>query len=104
MGSAGLFGLGVGATYYLQPFNLYVSGALATLQVSISDANDNEVYASKFGFGAQAIVGKEWWVSSEWGLGVAFEIIGAAHMRDKDDSSVTWAGRAFSLLFSATYN
>ena len=103
-GSAGLFGLGAGVVYYVQPLNLYLSGALATLQVSLSDASDNEVYASNFGVGFQGIVGKEWWVSSEWGLGVALEALLAGRMKDKNDSSVIWSGRAVSVLFSATYN
>jgi hypothetical protein len=103
-GSAGLFGVGAGVAYYVQPLNLYLSGAIAGLQVDISDANANSVYESKFGFGFQGIVGKEWWVSPEWGLGIALEAVVAGGMKDKNDSSLTWSGHAVNLLFSATYN
>ncbi|MEP6654679.1 MAG: hypothetical protein ABJA82_15055 [Myxococcales bacterium] len=102
-GSADLFGLGGGAAYYFQPLNIYLAGTLATMQFSLNDSNDNTQYESKWGVGFQALVGKEWWVSQEWGLGVAAELIGAT-MKDKDDANVTWKAGAFSLLFSATYN
>ncbi|HEY4186650.1 MAG TPA: hypothetical protein VGP07_16350 [Polyangia bacterium] len=41
-----------------------------------------------FGLGFQGMVGKEWWVSSEWGLGVAAEVIFAGDMKDKNSSAV----------------
>jgi hypothetical protein len=103
-GSLGLYAVGAGVVYYLQPFNLYVSGALTGVQLGFMDEDDRTVYESKFGVGFQGIVGKEWWVSSEWGLGIALETILAGYMKDADDPSVRWSGHAFTLLFSATYN
>lgn len=103
-GSAGIFGLGVGMAYYVQPMNIYLSGTIAGTQVDLSDANGDSVYDSKFGIGFQGLVGKEWWVSSEWGLGIAAEVILAGSMKDKTDSSVSWTASAFNVLFSATCN
>jgi hypothetical protein len=88
--------------YYL-PNNVYIAGTLATMQWSVTESDDSNATLadSKWGFGVQGLVGKEWWVSEDWGLGVAGEVM-AASMKDDDDN--TWTGLAFSLLFSATYN
>jgi hypothetical protein len=51
-------------------------------------------------------VGKEWWVSSNWGLGLAGRALLGA-MKDRplvNENVTTWRLAAFSLLFSATYN
>ncbi len=102
-GTAGIFALGAGVAYYIQPSNFYVSGTLAGVQFELSNANGDPVYDSKFGLGFQGMAGKEWWVSPEWGLGIAGQFI-AASMKDKNNSDVTWTATSFSLVFSATYN
>jgi hypothetical protein len=101
--SAVLAGIGAGAAYYFEPVNVYLSGALAFTSVEIDDANSNPIYQTRDGIGVQLMVGKEWWISQNWGVGVAGEFIGAS-MKDKNDSSVTWSADAFSILLSATYN
>jgi hypothetical protein len=101
--SAALAGIGVGAAYYFEPANLYLSGALALTSAEIDDANSNPIYQTRDGIGVQLMVGKEWWISQDWGIGLAGEFIGAS-MKDKGDSSVTWSADTFSILFSATYN
>lgn len=102
-GDANLFGFGAGVAYYFQPMNIYLSGTLATMQFSLDDPDQNTVWNSKWGVGFQGLIGKEWWVSQDWGLGVAVEFIGAS-MKDQDDSAVTWKAASFGVLFSATYN
>jgi hypothetical protein len=103
-GSLGLYAIGAGVVYYVQPLNLYVSGALTGVQLQFLDERGRTVYESKFGAGFQGIVGKEWWVSSEWGLGIALETFLAGYMKDDADPTVRWSGHAFTLLFSATCN
>jgi hypothetical protein len=76
---------------------------LAFTSAEIDDANSNPIYQTRDGIGIQLMVGKEWWISQDWGIGVAGEFIGAS-MKDKNDSSVTWSADAFSILVSATYN
>ena len=97
-----MVGLGGGLAYYL-PNNVYFAGTLAMMQFSLSDAvNSNGLrYDSQWGLGGQGLIGKEWWVSQDWGIGVAGEVM-AASMKDRE--RWTWTGTAFSLLFSATYN
>jgi hypothetical protein len=96
-----MIGFGGGLAYYL-PNNVYISGTLATTQFSLSETDNNNNSAdSKWGFGVQGLVGKEWWVSQDWGIGVAGEVL-ASSMKDETDES--WTGLSFGLLFSATYN
>ena len=103
-GSASVGGTGAGLAYYLEPVNFYVSGALILVKFEFDDANNNAVFQSDTGLGFQGIVGKEWWVSTNWGLGVAGELLVARMMKDKTDPNTNWTSNAFSLLFSATYN
>jgi hypothetical protein len=103
-GTSAVFGIGPGLAYYIQPINLSVSGTIAATQVDLSNSSNDSVYESKFGLGFQGIVGKEWWVSPEWGLGIAGEFVTGHQMKDKNNSALTWSGTSGALLFSATYN
>lgn len=106
-GSVGLFGFGPGIAYYLEPANLYFSGTLAFSQVtrstdhSTSDSSDT-TDLTDMGVGLGLTVGKEWWVSQNWGLGFA-GLFHLASMKMKNvDTRMSAA--ALSILFSATYN
>jgi hypothetical protein len=48
------------------------------------------------------MVGKEWWVSANWGLGVAGIVHLASMKSTNEDSRVT--AETLSLVLSATYN
>jgi hypothetical protein len=101
--SVAVSGIGPGVAYYFEPINLYLSGTLAAMHVEIDDVNRHPLYQSKTGVGGQVMVGKEWWISQNWGLGAAVEFV-AASMKDNNNSNITWTSTGFSLLFSATYN
>jgi hypothetical protein len=106
-----LAGRGVGAAYYLVPANLYFSGTLAVFRLTKgyrgpssgqrSDSHDGAIITNN-GIGAAFIVGREWWLSTNWGLGLA-GIVHVASMKVTNDDSRATAG-ALSLLLSATYN
>ncbi len=84
--------------------NVYISGALAAMVFEMDNPDGSKVYSSNAGLGFHGMVGKEWWVSSEWGLGIAAELT-VASMKDEDSSSnTTWTGSSFSLVFSSTFN
>jgi hypothetical protein len=102
-GSAALGGAGAGMTYYVMPANIYVSGAVAAMVFSLDDALGNNIYSSETGLGFHGMIGKEWLLAPEWGMGFAVEAMFAT-MRDKNDTSVYWDGAALSLLFSSTFN
>ncbi|HMC93285.1 MAG TPA: hypothetical protein VKO16_00795, partial [Polyangia bacterium] len=67
------------------------------------DGNGNQLDTSKLGLASDLQVGKEWWVSPDWGLGIAAQLIGGS-LKDQNDPSLSWSAGALSLLFSATYN
>ncbi len=98
-----LQGIGPGVAYYFGHINLYLSGTLALARFWTHDMNGNQLDTSKLGLAFDFSVGKEWWVSYDWGLGIAAQIVGGS-MKDQNDPTLTWSAGAFSLLFSATYN
>lgn len=98
--------LGVGLAYYL-PSNLYFSGTLAVSQLRLEDDNDGSDAESEAGPAFMAQLGKEWWVSDNWGLGLAGQMFLSRNRDDDDaegDEDVTWTTLGFGLLFSATYD
>ena len=95
-------GFGPGAKYYLMPFNIFLSGSVLIIsQLTLRNDGDwrtgngswqseDENIAGRFS------VGKEWWASANWGLGVAGEfVLGRVE-------SHTLNG--YSLLISASFN
>ncbi|HLK89355.1 MAG TPA: hypothetical protein VKZ18_05650 [Polyangia bacterium] len=102
-GSVAVGGLGGGIVYYFEPINLYISGAVAIINIQSQDQTGTTTSSTGDGFGFEGIVGKEWWVSQHWGLGAAAQFFGATGMKDKADTGVTWSATSFNVLFSATY-
>jgi hypothetical protein len=103
IGEIVLQGFGPGVAYYFEPINLYLSGTVAIARFWANDTNGNQLDTSKIGLAFELQVGKEWWVSRDWGLGVALGLVGGS-MKDQNDPTLTWSAGAFSFLFSATYN
>jgi hypothetical protein len=99
------FGFGTGLSYYLEPLNVHFSSTVSLSWLTLSDTSSNSNGSSDFtdhGFGGSFAAGKEWWVSSNWGLGAA-TVVRFASMKLKDyDARLT--ATSISLLFSATYN
>ena len=94
--------LGLGLTYYF-PSNIYVTGAVGTAKTQLKSNGDT--FSSDRGFGVNLMVGKEWWVSENWGLGVAGQFL-YTNCPDTPVNGVTPDVKttAFGVLFSATYN
>jgi hypothetical protein len=63
--------IGGGITYYIMPSNTFLSGSLGFGNFRIMDTDAETSGTSDKGFGMQLKVGKEWWVSKRWGLGIA---------------------------------
>jgi hypothetical protein len=101
----GLFGAGL--NYYVMPLNLYFAGAIGFASVEAvrtrrgrEDLHDS----SRIGFGIDLDVGKEWWVSDNWGLGATLRLSLASVPASEDLPRHSIFGGAFlALLFSATY-
>jgi hypothetical protein len=100
-----LIGFGPGLAYYLEPLNLYLSGSMQFSQVTANDnssSSNANADLTDTGFGASFMAGKEWWVSSNWGLGAATMLHFASMKLKNYDGRMTATG--ISVLFSATYN
>jgi hypothetical protein len=98
-----LSGIGLNVTYYFMPLNLYIQ---ATPSITMLTAEFGNIEAeTDTGFGVRFAVGKEWWVSDNWALGLNAQF--AFSMNDEDVSgggSGTWDSRWYGLAFSATYD
>lgn len=102
---AGMVGIGPGLTYYL-PSNLYLSATLAfsklTIRYNDPDFATTHITDSDIGVGVSGALGKEWWVSDRWGLGLA----GQLYLGSIPDGGVNaqWNTASLLMAFSATYN
>ncbi len=97
----GLSAFGLNVTYYVMPLNLYLQ---ATPSIGILSAKSGGSSAStENGFAIRLAVGKEWWVSDNWGIGLNVQYAHASN-KDKGTNPPTWATNWFGVAFSATYN
>ncbi len=94
--------VGLGLSYYLMPFNLYVSGALTAAKGYRQPAGQSRVEESEWGLGMSVSAGKEWWVSDNWGLGVFGRVNVAAF--DGQRPGETYTANALTLGGSFTFN
>ena len=94
--------VGLGITYYF-PSNYYLTGA-AGMAKSSKKYKGSKIETDR-GYGANVMVGKEWWVSDNWGLGLAGQFL---YTNCPEKSSVPGKpdveSATFGVLFSATYN
>ena len=96
----GLAGLGVDLVYYVMPANLYFSIApsFTTWSAELGGVN----FSSDTGVGVRLAVGKEWWVSERWGVGVNGNMAFTSNKEER--GGPTWGSFAIGVAFSATYN
>jgi len=95
----GLTGIGAGLGYYL-PRNVCVSASasLVRLEATEGDASDR----SDLGGGVNLVISKEWWVSRDWALGAALQVLVGSVPDDQVDDS--WAVAAVGAGLSVTYD
>ena len=99
--------LGLGATFYVMPANLYIGGSIGVgvgsieararaggLSISFQEDTDP-------GLAVNLMLGKEWWVARKWGLGVALQGVFAALETDAGEGLAVFG---VGVLFSATMN
>lgn len=92
--SMGAFGGGV--TYYFMPANVYLSGSVGLGILTSEDESTDP------GFASDLTIGKEWWVGTKWGLGVAGAF--GYHNIPEKDFDARWEGYSFAVRFTATLN
>jgi len=91
-----LKGFGAGLRYYLVPSNIFLSSSLLLSKVSYLNTRYGASTTSPGGYTGQFSIGKEWWISSAWGVGIAVEGLLGRMERYKV--------KGFSLLASASFN
>lgn len=99
-GDLSLSAIGVGLTYYVMPVNLYFSGSVGagSLQLDLPTGSSETETGAVIDF----TLGKEWWVSRSWGLGVAGSL--GLHSVPEKTINESWAGASATIRFTATYN
>lgn len=98
--SVSLSGFGVGITHWVMPLNLYLSATLGLAKATIDVQGD--AFEADWGLALRAMIGKEWWVADEWGIGIMAELTWSKVPTELDDSSASFVGVNFGL--SVTYN
>ncbi|MCP4548101.1 MAG: hypothetical protein GY835_16680 [bacterium] len=96
IGDLTLNSLGGGFTYYIMPSNLYIS---ASLGIGTLDFNNAE---TDNGLAGDLTLGKEWWKSDRWGIGLAGCL--GYHSVPDGDAPDDWTGLSFGIRFTATLN
>ena len=91
---------GGGVTYYFMPVNMYLSGSLGVGVLSLDGGGFSG--ESDLGPAFDLTLGKEWWVGTSWGLGVA--ISAGVHSVPDGGIDASWQGGSVAVRFSATYN
>ena len=95
---------GIGVSYYLMPYNIFISASLLLFYTSF-EGNYIEG-ETDYGVGYQLSIGKEWWISKNWGIGVA--LLGfygkTTATIDADNTEHNVTSSYIGIMFSATYN
>ncbi|HRP69687.1 MAG TPA: hypothetical protein PLY93_09165 [Turneriella sp.] len=95
--------IGAGFTYYIMPINLYFGAEVGRATTTIT--NGSVSFTSEAGVAFNLYIGKEWWVSKNWGLGAAL-FYHYSTMPDSASGSVIpqITNTVIGIAFSATYN
>lgn len=91
---------GGGLTYYFGDSNAYITGSVGAAQMRMD--YDGDYGDSDTGVAADFGIGKEWWVSDSWGLGVSATV--GFHSIPPGEGSDNFKGTSFAVRFSATHN
>lgn len=99
-GSVTLSAVGAGLTYYIMPQNIYFSGSagVGMIEVESFGLTGN----TENGLALDVTIGKEWWVSDRWGLGVAGAL--GYHSIPQESVDENWTGTDFCVRFTSTFN
>ena len=96
--------VGLGLTYYIMPSNFYLSGSFGFAICQVE--TDYTTFDTDLGYGLNIMVGKEWWVSDNWGIGIATHLL-YSRIPDNDDfieEDLYLNTASIGFLLSATFN
>ena len=83
------------------PSNIYLSGSLSLSFSEIDLKNEGVANKTDPGTGIYLSIGKEWWISENWGMGIAGFIYGNSATINTEKNKVN--NTVYGLVFSATY-
>lgn len=92
---------GATAAYYVMPLDLRIAGGLGVFRQAL-DVPNMALSRSNYGGAAKLAVGKEWWVSPKWGIGINLESV-AGVVPDGATKDKGWGFFGANLAVSATY-
>jgi len=105
---AGFSSIGLGGSYYFMPLNAFVGGTLGLGMATVNrkamgstSTGDEPSGATGTGMSLGVHAGKEWWVSDNWGIGVAAY---GTYLSLPDGRDSTLSVIYLGLGASATYN
>lgn len=101
-GATAVAGVGLNVTHYFMPAK-GVRFAQPVLHCADGRQRHGLRRTNEDRIGAKLAVGKEWWVGTHWGLGVAVEGFFASN-HDNGSGTSKWTTAGGGFLFSATYN
>jgi hypothetical protein len=74
--SVELQALGLNVTHYFTPADVFATVVVAGTRLAITtDSDDAEIGSSSIGFGFKALLGKEWRIGPNFGLGLAGQLV-----------------------------
>lgn len=100
-----VFEFAFGVTYYI-PELLFVGANIAPVgSLTINSIEETESYGGDM-LGYSFRIGREWWVSSNWGLGVEFAYMHStiSDVDIIDTDGIDWITNTYGILFTATFN
>jgi hypothetical protein len=106
--SQGFMGFGAGVNWYFMPSNAFIGGSLGVGSSFVAawrpSQNGGQLTLNRYnsaGFMMQVMGGREWWVSDNWGVGVAGQYILSVF---PSTDSGTLVSHGLCVLVTATYN
>ena len=98
--------IGAGFTYYFLPQdNIYASASIGATDYSITINGDDLSFTDlDAGLGFNITLGKEWWMNSELGLGIAFSYTHNSANGKVRDYKIEASNNTFALVASLTFN
>jgi hypothetical protein len=101
-----LIGYGLGASWYFMPLNAHLGLCVGVgkLGIEVNTAGaPSQTFSTQFGPVVRVSLGKEFWASTNWGIGAALNAERGS-MKDSGANPVTFNVTAYSIALTATYN
>jgi len=97
--------IGGGFTYYQMPINAFVSVSAGIGGFSIINEDEDIDGSTDKGFSLQIKIGKEWWVSKNWGFGIGISYL-TTNLTNKPTDQINEKINSdnFGMLFNTTFN